>query len=92
MGLVDRLIDDEAWEEELDNFTDRLRRVPQPAIHLTKLAVQQAANLDLTSMLSLEWETQQRCWESLETAEGLRAWQEGRDPVLEASVADEEDD
>lgn len=91
MGLVDRLIDDEIWEEELDRFTDRVRRLPQPAVQLTKLGVQQAANLDLTSMLSLEWEGQQQCWESLETTEGLRAWQEGRDPVLDSPVAEEED-
>ena len=42
-------------------------------------------------MLSLEWEGQQQCWESLETTEGLRAWQEGRDPVLDSPVDEEED-
>jgi len=91
MGLVDRLIDDEVWEEELDRFTERMRRLPQPAVQLTKLGVQQAANLDLTSMLSLEWESQQQCWASRETAEGLLARQEGRDPVLEASLNEEEE-
>ncbi len=90
MGLVDRLIDDEVWEEELDRFTERMRRLPQPAVQLTKLGVQQAAGLDLTSMLSLEWESQQQCWESLETAEGLRARQEGRDPNLEAALSEED--
>jgi enoyl-CoA hydratase/carnithine racemase len=91
MGLVDRLIDDQAWEEELDRFTDRMRRLPQPAVQLTKLGVQQAANLDLTSMLSVEWESQQQCWESLETAEGLRARQEGRPPILESSTTEEDE-
>lgn len=91
MGMVDRLIDDEVWEEELDRFTDRMRRLPQPAVQLTKLGVQQAANLDLTSMLSLEWESQQQCWASQETGEGLRAWQEGRDPHLEADTSGEDD-
>ncbi len=82
MGLVDRIIEDEVWEETLDNFVQRLRTIPQPAFSLLKLGVQQAPNLDLTSMLALEWESQQQCWQSLETSEGLRAWQEGRDPVL----------
>lgn len=91
MGLVDRLIDDQAWEEELDQFTDRMRRLPQPAVQLTKLGVQQAANLDLTSMLSVEWESQQQCWASLETAEGLAAWRENRPPVLAVSIEDEEE-
>ena len=90
MGLVDRLIDDEVWEEELDRFTERLRRLPQPAVQLTKLGVQQAANLDLTTMLSVEWESQQQCWASLETAEGLRARPEGRDPMLEAAIEEED--
>ncbi len=90
MGLVDRLIDDEVWEEELDRFTERMRRLPQPAVQLTKLGVQQAANLDLTSMLSVEWESQQRCWTSLETSEGLRARQEGRDPELEVAIEEED--
>jgi len=91
IGLVDRLIDDQIWEEELDRFTDRMRRLPQPAVQLTKLGVQQASNLDLTSMLSLEWESQQQCWDSLETAEGLRARQEGRDPELESSASEEDE-
>jgi len=42
-------------------------------------------------MLSVEWESQQQCWTSLETSEGLRAWQEGRDPQLEAHTSEEED-
>ena len=91
MGLLDRLIDDQVWEEELDRFTERMRRLPQPAVQLTKLGVQQAAHLDLTSMLSLEWESQQQCWESLETAEGLRARQEGRDPELEAAPPEDDE-
>jgi enoyl-CoA hydratase/carnithine racemase len=91
MGLVDRLIDDEVWEEELDRFTERMRRLPQPAVQLTKLGVQQAANLDLTTMLSVEWESQQQCWVSRETAEGLQARSEGRNPELEAATSEEED-
>lgn len=91
MGLVDRLVDEAVWEEELDAFTERLRRLPQPAVQLTKLAVQQSANLDFTSMLSLEWESQQQCWASKETAEGLRARREGRLPELDTPLEDEED-
>lgn len=91
IGLVDRVVDDGIWEEELDRFTDRLRRLPQPAVMLTKLAVQEAPGLDMTHMLDMEWEAQQQCWSSLETAEGLRAWQEGRDPILETMVDPDED-
>ena len=91
LGLVDRLLDDEVFEDELDAIAARLRTLPQPAVHLTKLGVQQAQQLDMTSMLAYEWETQQQCWSSRETAEGMAAWRDGRDPVLDAPTQPEED-
>ena len=91
IGLVDRLIDDAMWEQELDDYVQRLVQLPQPAVRLSKLAVQQAGDLDHLSMLSVEWESQQQCWESLETAEGLAAWSEGRRPVLGPIDLTEED-
>lgn len=91
MGLIDRLIESDVWEEELDNLSERLRSLPQPAVQLTKLGVQQAAQLDATTMLSFDWESQQQCWASLETGEGLKARQEGRVPRFDAPVVDEED-
>lgn len=92
IGLIDRLIDDSVWEQELDSFAQRIAQLPQPAAHLTKLAVQQAAHMDLTTMLSLEWESQQQCWESLETAEGLAAWREERKPLLYVMTDQEPDE
>jgi enoyl-CoA hydratase/carnithine racemase len=91
LGLVDRLLGDGTFEEEVDAFLEQLRRLPQPAVRLVKLGVQQAANLDLTSMLDYEWESQQQCWVSRETAEGLRAWQEGRPPQLDLPTENPED-
>ncbi len=91
LGLVDRVIPEDQWEQELLALTGRLSQIPQPAVHLTKLAVQQAPSLDMTSMLAMEWETQQQCWDSDETSEGLRALQEGRTPRLEASTGPDED-
>ena len=91
IGLIDRIIPEDRWEEDLDQFIERLRCLPQPAVHLTKLGVQQAASLDLTSMLSFEWESQQQCWASLETGEGLTAWLEGRAPRLDAALTEEDD-
>jgi len=91
IGLVDRLIDDAVWEQDLDAFLQQLAHLPQPGVRLVKLAVEQAANLDLTAMLSVEWESQQQCWESLETVEGLAAWQEERPPVLGVSLDPEDE-
>jgi hypothetical protein len=58
----------------------RLRDIPQPALHLSKLAVQQSGTFDLTTMLSLELEAQQQCWASRETSSGLAALISGETP------------
>lgn len=82
IGLVDRLLSEATWEQDLDEFMAQLTHLPQPAVHLSKLAVQQSATLDQTTMLSVEWESQQQCWNSLETAEGLTAHREERPTAL----------
>lgn len=92
IGLVDRIFEDSVWEAELGAYMVRLSQLPQPALRLTKLAVQQAPHFDLTSMLSYEYEAQQQCWESQETSEGLLARQEHRPPLLHAPLAEEEED
>lgn len=91
-GLVDRIIEDGRWEEELDELLDRLAALPQPLIRLTKLAAQQSGQFDLTSMLSFEFEAQQQCWDSRESAESLAAWQQNRRPVFHAPTSDADDD
>lgn len=90
-GLVDRVITDENWDDAVDEFMLRLAQLPQPQIRLTKLAAQQSGQLDLTSMLSFEFEAQLQCWDSRESAECLSAWQENRRPVFQAPVSEEED-
>jgi len=92
MGLVDRVIADANWEDAVEELLQRLASLPQPLIHLTKLASQQSGQFDLTSMLSFEFEAQQQCWSSLETAECLKAWQENRTPVFHAPTHPEQDD
>jgi len=91
-GLVDRVIGDAGWDEAIETLLERLTRLPQPLIRLTKLASQQSGQFDLTSMLSFEFEAQQQCWDSVETAECLNAWQERRKPVFHAPVAPEDDE
>ena len=91
LGLVDRLIPDQSWDQDLDDFTARLSNLPQPAVHLSKLAMQQHMILDHTMMMAFEWESQQQCWTSPETAEGMCAFQEGRAPQLTATTDAEEE-
>jgi len=88
-GLVDHLIADASWDDELAAFMTRLASLPQPMVRLTKLAAQQGDQFDMTSMLGYEFEAQQQCWESRETSEGLTALQEGRRPEFQAPLSDE---
>ena len=90
-GLVDRVIADGHWDEAVDDMLLRLARLPQPQIRLTKLAAQQSGQFDLTSMLSFEFEAQQQCWDSRESAECLTAWQESRPPVFLAQIDEDEE-
>lgn len=92
IGLVDRVLEEAAWEDELGAFLHRLASLPQPALRLAKLACQQSGHFDLTAMLSYEWEAQQQCWDSRETAEGMAAYLDGREPDLALPLpADEEE-
>ena len=90
IGLVDRLLDDEAWEEDVAAYAERLSRLPQPAVHLLKLASQEGTQLDMTSMLSYEYEAQHRCWEGHETKEGMAAYLAGRSPNFAPAQAEDE--
>ncbi len=91
LGIIDRLIEPERWDEELDNLIGRVRSLPQPVVQLTKLGVQQAGVLDATTMLSFDWEGQQQCWASLETADGLKAFAEGRTHHFDTPMDNQED-
>ncbi len=92
VGLVDRVVADANWDDAIEELLLRLARLPQPHVRLTKLASQQSGHFDLTAMLSFEFEAQQQCWDSLETAECLKAWQENRTPVFHAPISPEHED
>jgi 2-(1,2-epoxy-1,2-dihydrophenyl)acetyl-CoA isomerase len=91
MGLVDRVISGDVWEDEVERFTRRLTQIPQPALQLSKMAVQQSPQFDMTTMLSLEFEAQQQCWDSLETVTGMTAMLNGDEPDFRF-VTDEDEE
>ncbi len=91
IGLVDRVIEDASWADELAAFLDRLQSLPQPAVRLTKLALQQAAQFDLTSMLAYEYEAQKQCWQSSETTEGMAAFLANRQPEFSLPGPEEDE-
>lgn len=69
IGLVDRIVE----TDEVEDFLNHLVSLPQPAVHLTKMAVQQSGQFDITTMLSLEMESQQQCWDGEETSASMKA-------------------
>ncbi len=91
-GLVDRVVPEDQWDDEIEALGRRLAALPQPAARLAKLGVQQAGQLDLTSMLSFEWEAQQQCWDSPETAEGMQAFLDDRAPDFRPPPAGDDED
>lgn len=91
LGLVDRLVPSDAWEDEVQALVERMATLPQPAVHLSKMTVQQSSQFDLTTALSLEFEAQEKCWESRETAAALAAYLEGGTPDFSV-VAEDEDE
>ncbi len=80
MGLIDRVVRSDIWDDEVERFTRHLTTIPQPALQLSKMAVQQSPQFDMTTMLSLEFEAQQQCWDSRETATGMAALLAGSEP------------
>jgi 2-(1,2-epoxy-1,2-dihydrophenyl)acetyl-CoA isomerase len=89
IGLIDRVVRSDVWEDEVERFARHLTMIPQPALQLSKMAVQQSPQFDMTTMLSLEYEAQQRCWDSRETATGMAAMLAGDDPDFRFEDPDE---
>ncbi len=90
MGLVDRLVDPDAWDETVEGLLERIAAIPQPAAHMCKMTVQQSMQFDLTTALSLEFEAQEKCWESQETSAALAAYLVGDKPDFSV-IPDDED-
>lgn len=90
IGLIDRLVPGDAWEETVGELVRRIAGLPQPAVQMSKLAVQQSAQFDLTTAMSLEYEAQEKCWDSEETAAALAAHLEGQVPDFSVILSDED--
>jgi len=91
MGLVDRVVRSDVWDDEVARFARHLTQIPQPALQLSKMAVQQSPQFDMTTMLSLEFEAQQQCWDSRETETGLAAMLDGCEPDFRFVDAGDDD-
>lgn len=80
LGILNFLVKPEDLEAETRKLAERLRNAPAVALGAAKQAVYMSQAAELEEMLRFETEAQMRCFESLDGAEGVRAFLEKRPP------------
>ena len=78
MGLVNRVVPPERLFEATRDLALRLASVPPLSFLAAREAVRRSGNASLSAMLAYERHAQQRCWESEDSLEGIRAFLEKR--------------
>jgi len=80
LGVVNKVVEPENLEAETRKLAERLRNAPAVALAAAKQAVYVSQAAELEEMLRFETEAQMRCFASLDSAEGCRAFLEKREP------------
>jgi enoyl-CoA hydratase/carnithine racemase len=79
-GLVDQVIADEQFDEMVAEVAARWAAKPTAAIALLKRSIQSAAGLPIDAALEHEWVAVDELRQTLDAAEGLKAFGERRKP------------
>lgn len=82
LGIVNRVIEDSQFIEEVYKLANQLTEGPQMALGLMKKLVNRSVLDDLTQSLELEGFAQAMCFESANFKEGVEAFFEKRKPVF----------
>ena len=80
LGVVNKVYEPDELATETRKLAERLRDAPVVALAAAKQAVYMSQAAELEEMLRYETEAQMRCFESLDGAEGVRAFLEKRPP------------
>jgi 2-(1,2-epoxy-1,2-dihydrophenyl)acetyl-CoA isomerase len=87
IGLVNRVVPHERFQEEVRSVARRLAAAPQTSLRLTKRTLGASLERSLSECLEAEIEAQAICWRSPDVAEGTRAFVEKRSPHFEGEPA-----
>ena len=85
LGIVNRVIEDELFIEEVYKLANQLAEGPQMALGLMKKLVNRSVLDDLSQSLELEGFAQAMCFESTDFKEGVKAFFEKRKPIFNQS-------
>jgi len=80
LGVVNKVVEPDELPAETRRLAERLRNAPALALAAAKQAVYMSQAAELEEMLRFETEAQMRCFASLDSAEGCRAFLEKRAP------------
>ncbi|MCI0658789.1 MAG: enoyl-CoA hydratase-related protein, partial [Acidobacteria bacterium] len=80
IGLVNRVVPAGKLAEETRAFARRVCAAPPLSFLAAREAVRRSLSSSLSAMLVFEKHAQKRCWESEDSAEGIRAFLEKRPP------------
>ncbi len=82
MGLTNKVVPADQLLPTAQTWAQRLSKRPTLALGLTKQALHAAMTATLAETVELEAALQARCVESEDSAEGIRAFMEKREPVF----------
>jgi enoyl-CoA hydratase/carnithine racemase len=80
LGLFNRVVPEDSFEEELDAFVDQVASGPTAALSASKRLVEEGSRRSLSEAVAAETDTQVAMVETSDHAEGVRAFVERRDP------------
>jgi len=84
IGLVDRVLPHKDFTEEVRAIATALASAPQASVRLAKQSLRAGLSRTLAQCLAAETEAQAECWNSPDSAEGVRAFVEKRKAVYGA--------
>lgn len=82
IGLFERVVLDDAFQEEVRRFAEQLAAKPPLALSLAKSTLGRSFGSDLDGQLAAEEEAQLRCFRSADAREGIAAFNEKRKPAF----------